>query len=67
MRPGTCFAGLCEGPVANFLLSSLSSEIGNLLGWTSNVGTGKSPQGPNLESRGARARQSCLALPKIHG
>ena len=31
------------------------------------MGTGKSPQGPNLESRGAGARQSSLASPKIHG
>ena len=38
--------------MANFLLSPLSSEIGDLLGWTSNWGTGKSPLGPNLESRG---------------
>ena len=34
-RPGTCFAGWREGPVVNFLLSPLSSEIGDLLGWTS--------------------------------
>ena len=51
-RPGTCFAGWREGPVANFLLSPLPSQIGDLLGWTSTLGTGKSPQGPNLESRG---------------
>ena len=66
-RPGMCFAGWCEGPVANFLLSPLLSEIGDLLGWTSTLGTGKSPQGPNLESRGDGARQSSLASPKIHG
>ena len=66
-RPGTCFAGWREGPVANFLLSTLSSEIGDLLGWTSTLGTGKSPQGPNLESRGAGTRQSSLASPKIPG
>ena len=66
-RPGTYFAGLREGPVANFLLSTLASEIGDLLGWTSTLGTGKSPQGPNLESRGAGARKPCLASPKIHG
>ena len=63
---GTCFAGWREGPVANFLLS-LPSEIGDLLGWTSTLVTGKSPQGPNLESSGAGARQSSLASPKIHG
>jgi len=50
-----CFAGLREGPVANFLLSPLSSEIGDLLGLTTTLGTGKRPQGPNLESRGAGA------------
>ena len=66
-RPGTCFAGWREGPVAKFLLSPLPSEIGDLLGRTSTLGTGKSPQGPNLESRGAGARQSSLASPKIHG
>ena len=38
-------------PLAIFLLSLQSSEIGDLLGWTSTLGTGKSPQGPNLESR----------------
>ena len=65
--PGTCFAGWREGPVANFLLSPLPSEIGDLLGWTSTLGTRKSPQGPNLESRGAGARQSSLASPKIQG
>jgi len=62
-----CFAGLREGPIANFLLSPLSSEISDLLGWTSTLGTGKSQQGPNLESRRAGARQSYLASPKIHG
>ena len=54
-RPGTCFAGWREGPVANFLLSPLPSEIGDLLRWTSTLGTGKSPLGQNLESRGAGA------------
>ena len=43
-RPGTCFTGWREGLVANFLLSPLPSEIGELLGWTSTLGTGKSPQ-----------------------
>ena len=66
-RPGTCFAGWREGRVSNFLLSPLSSEIGDLLGWTSTLGTGKSPQGPNLENRGAGARQSSLGSPKIRG
>jgi hypothetical protein len=64
-RPGTCFAGWREGPVANFLLSPLPSEIGKRLGWTSTLGTGKSPQGPNLECMGTGARQSSLASPKI--
>src|SRR5215469_10945374 len=50
-----------------FSLSLLPSEIGDLLGWTSTLGTGKSPQGPNLESMGSGARQSSLASPKIHG
>ena len=31
------------------------------------LGTGKSPQGPNLESRGAGARKLSLASPKIQG
>ena len=44
-RPGTCFAGWREGPVANFLLSPLRSEIGDLLGWTSTLGTGKIRRG----------------------
>ena len=30
-RPGTCFAGWHKGPVSNFLLSPLPSEIGDLL------------------------------------
>ena len=66
-RPGTCFAGWREGPLSNFLLSPLPSEIGDLLVRISTTGTRKSPQGPNLESRGAGARQSSLASPKIHG
>ena len=64
------FCGMARRSLANFLLSPLSplpSEIGDLLGWTSTLGTGKSPQGPNLEIRGAGARQSSLASPKIHG
>ena len=61
-RRGTYFAGWREGPIANFLLSPLPSEIGDLLGWTSTLGTRKSPQGPNLESRGAGAQQSSLLL-----
>jgi hypothetical protein len=52
-RTGTCFAGSREGPVANFLLSPLPSEIDDLLGWILTLGTRKSPQGPNLESRAA--------------
>ena len=62
-RPGTCFAGWREGPVANFLLSPLPSEIGDLLGWTLTLGTGKSQQGPNLESRGGLGTTifSCIA------
>jgi len=63
--PGTCFAGWFKGPVANFLLYPISTEIGDLLG--SNFGTGKSPQEPNLESRGAGARKSSPASTKIHG
>jgi len=52
-RPGTCFAGRREGPVSNFLLSPLPSEIGDLLVRISASGRRKSPQGPNLESRAA--------------
>jgi len=66
-RPGTCFAGWREGPVSNFLLSLLSSEIGDLSMRISTVGTGKSPQGPNLESRAAGEQQSFHASSKIHG
>ena len=45
--------GWSEGPISDFLLSSLPSEIGGLLVRISNLGTRKSPQGPNLESRAA--------------
>jgi hypothetical protein len=37
--------------IAHFLLSLLSSEIGDLSEWVSTSGTKKSPQGQNLESR----------------
>jgi len=47
-RPATCFAGRREGPVLNFLLPPLPSEIGDLLVRISTSGTRKSPQGPNL-------------------
>ena len=63
---GTCFAGWREGPVSNFLLSLLSSEIGDLSVRISIVGTGTSPQGPNLESRAAGEQQSFHASSKIH-
>jgi hypothetical protein len=53
--------------VANFLLALLSSEIGNLSEWMSTLGTKKSPQGPNLESRVVGRRQSSSASPKIQG
>ena len=59
--------GWREGPVSNFLLSLLSSEIGDLSVRISTVGTGKSPQGPNLESRAAGEQQSFHASSKIHG
>ena len=49
--PGTCFAGRRKGPVSNFLLSPLPSEIGDLLVRISTLGKRKSPQGPNLVSR----------------
>ena len=61
------FCGMARGSCSEFLLSPLPSEIGDLLGWTSTLGTGKRPQGPNLESRGAGAWQWSLASPKIHG
>ena len=50
--------GLRGGPVSNFLLSPLPSEIDDLLVRTSTSGTRKSPQGPNLESRAAGGQQS---------
>ena len=58
MRPGTCFAGWPEGPVSNFLLSPLPSEIGHLLVRILASVTRKSPQGPNLESRAAMERSN---------
>jgi len=59
--------GWREGPVSDFLLSLLLSEIGDLSVRISTVGTGKSPQGPNLESRVAGEQQAFHALSKIHG
>ena len=41
------------GPISNFLLSLLPSEIVDLLVRISTSGTRKSPQGSNLESRAA--------------
>ena len=67
MRPGTCFAGWREGPVSNFLLSPLPSEIVDLLVRISTAGTRKSPQGPNLGSRTAGGQKSSHASSKIHG
>ena len=55
---GTCFAGWREGPVSNFLLYPLPSEIGNLLVGISTLGPRKSLQGPNLESRAALERSN---------
>ena len=59
--------GRREGPVSNFLLSPLPSEIGDLLVRISTSGTRKGPQGPNLESRAAGGQQSSHASSKIHG
>ena len=64
---GTCFVGWSEGPVSNFLLSPLPSEIGDLLVRISTSGTRKSPQGPNLESRATGGQQSTHASSKILG
>ena len=66
-RPGTCFAGWREGPISNFLLSSIPSEISELLVRISTSGTRKSPQGPNLESKVAGGQQSSHASSKICG
>jgi len=63
---GTRFAGRREGPVSNFLLSPLPSEIGDLLVGISTSGTRKIPQGSNLESRAARGQQSSHASSKVH-
>ena len=57
MRPGTCFAGWREGAVSSFLLSPLPSEIGDLSVRISTLGTRKSTQGPNMESRAAGGQQ----------
>ena len=63
---GTCFVGWRKGPVSNFLLSPLASEIGDLLVRTSTSGTRKSLQGPNLESRVAGRQHLSHASSKIH-
>ena len=55
------------GLLLNFLLSSLPSEISVLLVRISTLGTRKSLQGPNLESRAAGGQQSSHASSKIHG
>ena len=62
MRPGTCFVGWHEGPLSNFLPSSLPSEISNLLVSILTSGKRKSLQGPNLESRVAGEQQWSHAL-----
>ena len=67
MHPGMCFVGWCEGPVLNFLLSPLPSEIGDHLVRISTSGTRKSPQRPNLESRAAGVQQLSHASSKTHG
>ena len=54
-----------EGPVWNFLLSTLPFEIGDLLLKISTSGTRKSLQVPNLESRAAGGQQSSHALSKF--
>jgi len=59
--------GQRKGPVSNFLLPLLPSEIGGLLVRISTSGTRKSPQEPNLESRAAGGQQLSHALSKIHG
>ena len=55
------FVGRHKGPVSNFLLSPLPSEISDLLARISTLGTRKSPQGPNLEV-GRLGDNSCLML-----
>jgi len=67
MHPAMCFTGWRKGPVSNFLPSPLPSEIGDLLVRITTVGTRKSPQGPNMESRVAGEQQSSQASSKIHG
>ena len=66
MHTGTCFMGWSEGPVSNFLLSPLPSEISNLLVRISTSVKRKSPKGPNVESRAAVGQQSSNASSKIH-
>jgi len=65
--PGTCFAGRREGPVSNFLLPPLPSEIGDLLVGISTSGTRKSPQGPNLKSGAAGGQLSSRTSSNMHG
>ena len=66
-RPGTCLVGWREGPLSNFPLSPLLSEVSNLLLRILTSGTKKSLQGPNLESRAAGGQQSSDASSEIHG
>ena len=61
--PGTCFAGWREGPLSNFLLSPLPSEIADLLGRILTSGTRKSLHGPNLFG----FFMDCLRICKICG
>ena len=65
-RLGTCFAEWREGPVSNFLLSPLPSEISDLLMTISTSRTRKIPQGPYLKSRAAGGQQSSHVSSKIH-
>jgi len=61
------FAGRREGPVSNFLVSPLPSEIGYLLVRISTSGTRENLQGPSLDSRAAGGQQSSHASSKIRG
>ena len=60
-RPGTCFAGWREGPVSSFLLSLLSSEIGDLSVRISTVGTEKVRRG-QIWRVGRLGNNSCFML-----
>jgi hypothetical protein len=51
--------------VANFLLALLSSEIGDLSEWFSNLGTNKILKGQDLESTEVGGRQSSRASQKF--